>query len=326
MATKTTAKKDAKESIKKTVGAEKAKTAAKKALVVDPYEEKKKAEKARVKASAAEFIKSDLVSEEYKQKYADLVADIEEKTNLLNNLYGIEAEAVSMAELVNAHNVLQAELDAEAKVAADERLAAKNADEAERKQMLEDLKAEYDKAKKILAAEQKQYESDLKVAREREQAEFDYNLKRERSKENDAWADQKAAREKELATKEANLAERIAEITAKEASIAELEAKVAEIPELVKKATEEGKAAGKKEAETSHVFEKRAMEKQNEFDKTILSNKIELQENTIGELQAKVASLEAKLDAAYTRNQELATTVAKNSGVKEVIRAAEPTK
>ena len=128
MATKTTAKKDAKESIKKTVGAEKAKTAAKKALVVDPYEEKKKAEKARVKASAAEFIKSDLVSEEYKQKYADLVADIEEKTNLLNNLYGIEAEAVSMAELVNAHNVLQAELDAEAKAAAEERLAAKNAD------------------------------------------------------------------------------------------------------------------------------------------------------------------------------------------------------
>ena len=48
MATKTTAKKDAKESIKKTVGAEKAKTAAKKALVVDPYEEKKKAEKARI--------------------------------------------------------------------------------------------------------------------------------------------------------------------------------------------------------------------------------------------------------------------------------------
>jgi hypothetical protein len=322
MATKST-KKDAKESIKKTYASEKSKSAAKKALTVDPYEETKKAEKKRVKASAEEFIKSEFVSEVIKQQFHDLEQEINEKKALIENLYGIEAEGAAMADLVNAHNVLQAELDEEAAKNQAERQALKEKEELEKKNAIEELKAEFDKTKKALDLEEKTYKNDLKVAREREAAEYSYNLNRTRSKENDEWEDVKAAREKELAGKEADLAKRVEEVVAREAKISELEAKVNEIPELIKKATEDGKAQGIKETNTSHVFEKRAIEKQAEYDKSLLTKEIQLQQSVIEDLQAKVRSLEEKLDAAYVRNQDLATTVAKNSGVKEVYRPAD---
>lgn len=322
MATKST-KKDAKESIKKTYASEKAKSAAKKALTVDPYEETKKAKKERAKASAEEFIKSEFVSEVIKQQFHDLELEINEKKALIENLYGIEAEGAAMADLVNAHNVLQAELDEEAAKNQAERQALREKEELEKKTAIEELKAEFDKTKKALDLEEKMYKNDLKVAREREAAEYSYNLNRTRSKENDEWEDVKAAREKELADKEADLAKRVEDVVAREAKVSELEARVNEIPELIKKAQEDGKAQGIKETNTSHVFEKRAIEKQAEYDKSLLTKEIQLQQSVIEDLQAKVKSLEEKLDAAYVRNQDLATTVAKNSGVKEVYRPAD---
>jgi hypothetical protein len=177
--------------------------------------------------------------------------------------------------------------------------------------------------KKDLDAEEKAYRKDLANARNREAEEYKYNLERTRSKENDAWADEKETREKALAAREAELKSRTDAVIEREEKMNDLESKVAEFPKRLEEATENGKAAGKAEADKSHAFEKRAMEKSAEYDKKLLESKVEAQATLIESQAAKIKELEDKLDAAYTRNQELATTVAKNSGSTTIVQSSE---
>lgn len=312
--TTTTKKVDAKSEIKAANATARAASATKKDLKQDPYAAAKKAESARVRKSAEAAIDTNLFSEDVKQQYKDLVEDIANKKAELNELYGIETEAAQIADMISAHNLIQADLDEQALLAESERAAKKAADEKAYTESIQALKDEFARVEKELTDKENIFRADLKTAREREAAEFKYNQDRTRSLENDAWNDVKAAREKELASKEAEAAERLSKIEAREAKMDELEAKVCDIPSIKEAAFKEGKELGKAEADKSHAFEKRALEKQSEYNQGILQNEVNTQNKIIESLEAKVKSLEEKLDAAYQRNQELATTVAKNSG------------
>lgn len=313
---------DPKDEIKKAVATEKTKRVAKKALVTDPLEEKKKEEAKRVKTSAAEAIKSDLFSEEVKQKYYDLQTEIGNLETQLKDLYGIDAKALELADLINAYNVKESELDEQAKMNAAEREASAKSQIADLTAAIQAKKDELEKTKKSLDAEEKQYRADLKTAREREEAEFMYNQTRVRSKENDAWADEKADREKKLQERELAVSAREEEVTKREAKMSDLEKQVAEIPSLVENATKSGKEEGKKEAEKNNAFETRYLKKEHENAVSLLQAEVKNQEKQITTLTEQVASLQAKLDAAYVRNQELATTVAKNSGTTKIVTEA----
>lgn len=283
-------------------------------LKVDPYADQKKAEEDRVEKSAAEFIESGFVSDTVVQKYNDLKADLAKKEADLKNLFGIEAKGASIAAMISAYNTTKAQLD----VQKDEDAAARI---EERNKLIDQINADIKEArenaaaiKKELDEQNKTYNKDLATARAREKEEFDYNLKRTRSKENDEWNDEKEAREKEMSEKETDLANRISAVEVREAKMAELEQKVDSIPTLVEEAEKKGKEEGKAEADKSHAFEKRALEKSAEYEKNLLQAKIDSLTESIEELKTKNADLAKKLDDAYTRNQELATTVAKNSG------------
>jgi len=297
----------------------------KESTVTDPYAEQKKAEAARQEKSAAEFIESGFVSPEVIQKYKDLKNEIAEKEAILKELYGIESEGAKLAAMHNAYKVTKIELDDAAAQEAEVRKADKDAQIAQINAEIKEAQDNLKKTKKELDEDEKLYKKDLASQRAREAEEFKYNLERSRSKENDAWEDEKAAREKTLADREADLANRTKAITEREAKMDEMEKQISEFPKRLEEAEANGKAAGKADADKSHAFEKRAMEKTAEYEKNLLQAKVEAQETTIKAQSEKIASLEKKLDDAYVRNQELATTVAKNSGTTTYVTSTEST-
>lgn len=290
-----------------------------KALVSDLRAEQKKLEAEIKEKNASEAVSASFISPEWVQKFNDLKETIAQKEAQLKELFGIEAQADSLAALINTHNVMQEKLQVEATEAAKIRKAEADAQIAEISQQIKDATAQLAKVKKELDADEKQYKKDLDTARKREAEEFKYNLDRSRSLENDKWNDEKAAREKVMKDQEDELAERIAEVTKREEKMDELEAKVAQIPDLKETAFTEGKTAGKKEADTSHAFEKKSIEKQAEYDKGLLQEKVESLTKQITEKDARIKELEIKLDNAYTRNQELATAVAQNPSTHTVV-------
>jgi uncharacterized protein len=297
----------------------------KESTVTDPYVEQKKAEAKRQEESASKFIESGFVSPEIIQKFTDLKNEIAEKSATLKELYGIEEEGAKIAAMHNAYKVMKIELDE----AADQESKARQAEKvtqiaqinAEIKEAQDNLK----KTKKELDEEEKQYKKDLAQLRSREAEEFKYNLDRTRAKENDAWADEKAAREKVLADKEKDLAERTKAVEDREKKVDEMEKQIDEFPKRLEEAENNGKTAGKAEADKSHAFEKRAMEKNAEYEKNLLQAKVDSQAAIIESQNEKIAALEKKLDEAYSRTQELATTVAKNSGSTTYVTAPEST-
>lgn len=247
-------------------------------------------------------------------QYNDLKAAIQMKKEELQNLYGIESKANSLVAIINAHKDKEAELKEKFKsdeavlisdMAAQEE--ALNADIKELEQKKENLiiatKAEYDELRK-----------ELDKQRKRDNEEYEYNLKRNRKIDDNEWADAKAAREKELAEREAAVRADEAELAEKTSYIEELEKKVEEIPTLVQEATDEGIKKGKADADKSNAFEVRALKQKNDYDVQILEDKVNRLELEVGSLRDEKVALQAKLDEAYAQMRDLAAETVKSTG------------
>lgn len=308
-----------KEEIKTKVSSEKTKRESKEALKTDLHAVQKKAERKRVGDNAQAALNLEYVSDAAKQVLLDLQSEIAYKKSEIEELCGIETEGTKMADMISAHNILQAELEeqheADKKAIAEEKARLEN----EKKEAINALTDEFNKARKNYLEQDTQYKNDLRIAREREAEEYKYNLDRERSKENDAWNDEKAAREKVLGDREEAVTKRESEVALRESKMDDLETKVSQIPSLIDEATKEGKAAGKAEAEKANAFDKRYMTKEHENEVNLLKSEVTNLTKENDSLKEANKELQKKLDDAYIRNQELATTVAKNSGTTKIV-------
>ena len=265
-----------------------------------------------------EILNSDIV-----KSYNDLMKEIADKRKTLKELYGIEAEVNSMIALINAHK--EKEIDLKGKY--DLLKAELDAEIAEKKASMQAQIDELVKQKNEELASKRKENDDLKkalaVERKREEEEYDYNLKRKRKQENDAWADEKATREKTLAEREKNVLARENAVVEKEDYIAGLEKKVSEIPTLVDAAKEEGIKKGKADADKSHVFETRAIETKNAYAQKSLQDNIDRLERDLQDARQSNEILQDKLDSAYAQMKELASeTVKSTGGVKILDREA----
>ncbi len=247
-------------------------------------------------------------------QYNDLKTAIQMKKEELNNLYGIEAEANSLVAIINAHKDKDIELKEkyntkmkELDVSANERAEKLNNDIAALEQKKHDLivatSVEYEELKK-----------EFDKQRKRDEEEYEYNLKRSRKVENDRWEDEKAAREKELAEREAAVKADEAELADRTSYIEELEKKVEEIPVLIQDAKDKALAEGKAKADTSNAFEVRALKQQSDYNTQILEDKVDRLYSEVDSLKAEKANLQAKLDDAYAQMRELAAETVKSTG------------
>ena len=292
----------------------KAKYDAMDAMKYNPLADVERAEKERVSASAAEIVNEGILSSDIVESYKDLMQEIADKRKTLKELYGIEVEVNSMVALINAHK--EKEIDLKGKY--DLLKAELDAEITEKKAVMQAQIDELVKQKNEELAAKRKENDDLKkalaVERKREEEEYDYNLKRKRKQENDAWADEKATREKTLTERENNVLARENAVAEKEDYVAGLEKKVSEIPTLVDAAKEEGIKKGKADADKSHVFETRAIETKNAYAQKSLQDNIDRLERDLQDARQSNEILQDKLDSAYAQMKELASETVKSTG------------
>ena len=270
--------------------------------------ERQEKEKAEVRAveSAKKSVGQEIFSKELIEKFKDLQTAISVEESRLSELYGVGRELQKLALAIEAGKDKLLEIQTER---TEKETAAKNSVKALNDEFAAknaELQSEYDAIKKKLTQE-----------RTREAEEFQYNLTRTRAKENNAWADEKAARESELAKRERDAAELLSEAENKAEHIKSLEAKVESIPSTVSTEREAAAAATadalKKDYEHKNALLE--MERKNMTDR--LEDKVKYLEKEFDAANKMVGLLQNKLDKAYSEMRDLASkTVESASGVK----------
>jgi hypothetical protein len=202
----------------------------------------------------------------------------------IQELYGISAEGESLAALIEAQAVKKAEYEAD--------IAAKREAFAE----------EMAKAR----ASWEEEKSEWKKAKTRENDEWKYTYERTKRGQVDALQDQLAAERKAWqAQKEADtkiLDGREEDLTKREDEMIDLRAKVADFPAQLEAAV----ADGKKKASQSHGIEINAIKKSHDADVRVLEANVANLTGDNADLKVQVQSLDAKLEAAYGKVQDVA--------------------
>jgi len=273
---------------------------------LDPIKiEKDKMEKKSV-ASAKVAVEQNIFSIELNNKFKDLQVAIETEETRLQELYGVSKELQKLALIIEAGRERQGQIDSENST------KVKDAEA-----ILEKLRSEYSQKKADLQEEHDILTKKLKIERSRNEEEFQYTLKREREKENNAWEDEKLARESLLTKKEEQAEHILAEAVNKTEHIQSLETKVESIPTLVESEKKSAVEAAIFELAKEHEYKVILLEKDHQNSLERQSDKITYLEKELDQVAKANTSLQNKLDKAYAELRELATkTVESASGVK----------
>ena len=267
--------------------------------------EKEKVEKKAVESAKAS-VEQNIFSTELVNKFKDLQSAINTEEARLQELYGVSSELQKLTLVIESGRERQTQIDAEntAKI--------ENAT-----QSLDNLRAEYIQKKSELQEEYDVLSKKLKIERAREAEEFQYNLKREREKEAFAWDDEKTSRESELTKKEEIAATMLEDAETKAEHMKALEAKVENIPTLIESEKKTATEAACAELTREYEFKITLADKDYQNSLARKDDRILQLEKELDIASKTNASLQNKLDKAYSEIRELATkTVESASGVK----------
>lgn len=240
-------------------------------------------------------------------KFRSLQKAVESKARELQELYGIEKAAASLAALIEAQKQKQLDFEADMTHRRDELTAE-----------IAETRATWEREAKTHEAELREREAAEKKARDREKDQFDYAFKREQQALRDKLADEKSALEKDLRQKretaEKEFAERERAVGEKEAEFAALRAKAAAFPKeldtAVEKAVKDATDRLKLEARNREDL----LKKEFEGEKNVLATKIEALERTGKDVAEQNAKLSRQLEAAYQKVQEIAEKTVESAG------------
>jgi hypothetical protein len=281
--------------------------AAEKGKLNPEKEEREVTEKKAVK-SAREAVEQQIFSKALNDKFNDLQTAISSEERRLNELYGIENQIQKLALAIEGGRDKIAEIEAE-----------KSAKEAAAKESLKALNTQFEQKSAELQSNYDDYVKKLKTDRLRENEEYQYALTRGREKENNAWADEKRARENELGEREARAAKMLAEAEAKAEYVKSLEEKSEGFAKLVE--TEKGKAvaAAVESLTKEHEHQKALMEMTNKNTVDRLTDKAAFREKEAEASNKAFENLQSKLDRAYSEIRDLATKTVESAGGVKII-------
>ncbi len=232
-------------------------------------------------------------------KFRSIQKAVAGKERELQELYGIEKAAVSLAALIEAQNQRRTEFDTQME---------RERDELETEIQLR--RAEWEQEKKAHETELKERDAAEKKARDREREDFAYAFKRDQQAIKDKLNDEKTTLEKEIKLKreaaDKDLAEREKAISEREGELAELRVKVAAGPKELEAAV----AAAVKDISDKLKLEAKNREellrKEFEGERNVLAARNESLEKTGKDLVAANMKLAQQLDAAYQKVQVIA--------------------
>jgi chromosome segregation ATPase len=232
-------------------------------------------------------------------KFRSLQAAIASKERELQELYGIEKSAATLAALIESQNRRQQQFEDE--IAGTREELSKG---------IESSRVEWEQEKKQHEAEVRERDNNEKKTRERDKEEFTYAFKREQQSLRDQLADEKKKLEQEIQTQREtglrDLTEREKVLAVKEAESATLLARVAAFPKeletAIAKAVQDATERIKLEAKNREEL----LRKDFEGQKNVLTTKVESFEKTLKEQAEQNAKLARQLETAYQKVQEIA--------------------
>lgn len=301
------------------------KTQAVEALKETPSDKIEKDKKEAIVENADKAVESKIFNEEITKQYEDLKEAIQMKKQELKDLYDIETNASSLAAIVNAAKEKRYQLDEDYKATKDSQEAEYEARKAEIEAEIKSLEEEKEAVAEEIWNIHREEKEKVDKERKREEEEYQYNLKRERKKADDAWEDEKAAREKAVKEKESQAQTLLAEAEERADEYEELKEKVEEIPTLIAEAEARGREEGEKAAGKEYGYKKTMYEKDKDYEIKSLQDQVDRLTTAKEDAEAKAWQLQEKLDEAYKRMNELASsTVAANGAVKIISSGSTP--
>jgi hypothetical protein len=232
-------------------------------------------------------------------KFRGVQKAVASKERELQELYGIEKAAVSLAALIEAQNQKRSDF---------ENQMAQEREELEGE--INSRRAAWDLEKKAHEAELKERDAAEKKARDREREDFTYAFKRDQQAIKDKLNDEKTALEKEIKIKretaDKELADREKAIAERERELAELRAKAAAFPKELENAVNQ---AVKEISDRIRLEAKNRDDlarKEFEGERNVLVAKNESLEKFAKDLNAANMKLAQQLEAAYQKVQDIA--------------------
>lgn len=232
-------------------------------------------------------------------RFKSLQQAVEAKERELQELYGIEKTAATLAALIESQNQKRAEFETEMTKDREE-LAAE----------IQNTRIEWDKERKAHEAELRERDAAEKKARDREKEQFDYAFKRDQQGVRDKLADEKATLEKELKlrkeTAEKDFAERERVLVERETELATLRTRAAAFPQELEAAVAKAVQAATERLQLEAKNREGLLLKQFEGERNVLLTRNEALEKGTKELADQNARLSKQIDAAYLKLQEIA--------------------
>ena len=224
---------------------------------------------------------------------------VESKERELQELYGIEKAATSLAALIEAQQQKRRDFEIE---------LGQQKEELARE--IESARVEWEKEKKGHDADLRERDALEKKGREREKEEFAYLFKREQQGARDKLNDEKAGLEKEILAKRESVTKELAErervVAAQEKELGELRQKAAafskELESAVDKAVKEAADRLKVEAKSREEL----LRKEFDGERNVFAARTEALEKMNKDLTDQSAKLSKQLEAAYQKVQEIA--------------------
>ncbi|MFB3820310.1 MAG: hypothetical protein ACE147_21855 [Candidatus Methylomirabilales bacterium] len=224
---------------------------------------------------------------------------VESKEQELQELYGIEKAATSLAALIEAQNEKRREFEVE---------LSRQKEALTRE--IETTRSDWEKEKKSHEAELREREALEKKSREREKEEFGYLFKREQQAARDKLNDEKAALEKEILAKRESLAKELAEreraVAAQEKELADLRQRAAAFPKELESAVEKAVKEATERLRLDAKSREDLLRKEFEGERNVAAARSEALEKMNKDLTGQNAKLAGQLEAAYQKVQEIA--------------------
>jgi hypothetical protein len=239
-------------------------------------------------------------------RFRSIQKAVESKESELKELYAIEKAAVSLAALIEAQNQKRSDFE-----------AAMSAERERLQTEIDGLRAEWDKEKKARDAELKERDANEKKARDREREDFIYNFKRDQQTMKDKLADEKAALEKEIGVKreafQNEFAEREKNVAEKEKELADLRARAAAFPKELESAVAQAVKEAMDRIKLEAKNREDLMRKEFEGERNVLTARNETLEKVNKDVFAANAKLALQLEAAYQKVQDIAEKTVEGS-------------
>ncbi|NOQ23184.1 MAG: hypothetical protein GQ565_11125 [Candidatus Aegiribacteria sp.] len=268
------------------------------------------------------------------EKYKKIQEAITIKDNELKEIFEIERSAHALAALIEAQN--QKKLEYETEIS---RKKAEYDDEmSTKKKLLEEeiqsTRALWDKEKQAIQESVKERDVEEKKLRQRQKEEFDYNFKREQELVKNKLTDemeqlekkmalQREAFEKSVEEKEKELQSRETRAAERETHMEDLEKKVAAFPEELEthivKTVKETADRLNEEAKKNEAF----LKKEAEGKVNVLQTKIDSLESVVKEQIRQLAGINARLEDAYGKVQDIAVKAIEGSSDKQTLTGIE---